>query len=352
MRRLDGELQPCLAFAQRFGVRAQRPQRDAELSRSRGDPPAQAPVQKYQEGRRNEDACERRREVVPVARRDWEAQRAAEPTLFYASPLFGRDALETALYEIPQLYPAFADGPMKAARVERRALAEFFGKAELEKQRLRGSRVPAEEAGFFPAGGLPQQLRGRVRAQRLVTALCKPIPAGAPGLDPDCEAAHRGHIVDAADAAVEIDARLDRRVGRRQFVEPRAPLRVRERLEDVVRTGLDAALSRSPVHAYDLRGNAGLPGPELPLVLDDALQAPVLGLKQVWRVVDVGDDGEFLRGREDGRRRGAHGPPAGRQPARDSQHALQDGPASHRCDIPFKQRGNRAAHPLCLDPQF
>src|SRR5262245_45011536 len=77
MRRFDGELQPGFAFAKRFGLRSQRSQCSAELSGSGGDSPAQAPVQKYQERRRNEDACERRSEVVPVARRDGEPQRAA-----------------------------------------------------------------------------------------------------------------------------------------------------------------------------------------------------------------------------------------------------------------------------------
>jgi hypothetical protein len=94
---------------------------------------------------------------------------------------------------------------------------------------------------------------------------------------------------------VEVDVRLDRRVGSRVLVEPGAIGRVRQRLDDIVDALLHRLLRVVPGFPLDVSRDAGPFRPAAPLVADDALQLAVVGCEQVGWVVEVSDDGDSLR---------------------------------------------------------
>lgn len=189
--------------------------------------------------------------------------------------------------------------PVQRGRVERLGLVELVRLLHAREEMQRDRRVHAEEADLAGDGRGDDPLRAGIAPHRHL-AVGQPSPAGAAVLRAHREAAHARGVRAHAQRPVEEDARVDGRVRARELVELQALRSERDGLEHIGGARLHLLLRHDPVHALDAHRDSGARGPEVPLVLGDALQPAVVAAEEVGRVGVVGDHGDRRR-RDEGR---------------------------------------------------
>jgi len=201
---------------------------------------------------------------------------------------------------------------MELAGIERKGLAEPVFGAGPEQQVVGGRFIQAEHPDLAGDGGVDQGAVAVAQVEGVDAARTQTVDAGIAGLGADHEAGQVVRSGDAGQLGIDIDRDRNAGVGGAEIVASAPFGQIEQGVEHVRPSRFHQGLRMGPVGGAQMYLRAGLARPEFPEVDQIALQAAVLGAKDVRRVIVIdGDSQSGLAGQGDATRE--------RQPGRHQQ---------------------------------